>query len=193
MNDKRIYVYRKQGESVTVCEDVIVKLFPNSKCEYTLYTDHGIDFVALSRLKRDIQKDDGGIVIASSAKIFGVSSSDVLLELKWFANSGAILILTDTKMSITTEANVNAIVLQTLIDVYESMPSTTVTAFRTGAGRKKIPYPNGWEELYDKWEDGLITATEFMEKAGLKRGTFYHLAAAYKEQQQLIIEKRRIG
>lgn len=47
-------------------------------------------------------------------------------------------------------------------------------------GRKRIPYPKDWEFLYDKWEKGEISATDFMKEAGLKKGTFYNLVKQYK-------------
>lgn len=192
MSDQHIFVYRKQGEPVSVCEELIVRLFPGESREYALYTDIGIDTVALSKMRRDIQKAEDAIVVVSSAKLFGTSSADILRELEWFAENGVIIVMADSKASFTTDAATNALVLQTLIDVYASMPSTNITSFKVGAGRKKIPYPENWETLYEDWEDGLITATEFMEKTGLKKGTFYHLAASYKEQRNSLIERRHI-
>jgi hypothetical protein len=50
-------------------------------------------------------------------------------------------------------------------------------------GRKSIDYPNGWEQLFAQWEAGNITATAFMRKTGLKRGTFYHLVSEYRKRQ----------
>ena len=46
---------------------------------------------------------------------------------------------------------------------------------------QKISFPDNWENLYAAWDNGEITAKEFMDKSGLKKGTFYHLVNEYKE------------
>lgn len=48
-------------------------------------------------------------------------------------------------------------------------------------GRPKATYPTNWKEVYTKWQNGEITATQGMELTGLKRNTFYKLAKEYKE------------
>lgn len=170
-----------------------MRLFPAENVEYTAYTDTGIDFIALWKMKREIANNNSGIVVISSAKVLGISSDDVLRELLWLQHNNVILIAIDANASHTLDQQVNGMILQTLIDVYRSMPSSNVMPFQTGAGRKRIVYPENWNELYDEWEDGSITAKEFMEQAGLKKGTFYHLAASYRAQLDSIKEIRQIG
>lgn len=47
-------------------------------------------------------------------------------------------------------------------------------------GRPAVDYPDGWEGLYASWRAGEMTAREFMQKAGLKKGTFYNLVSEWK-------------
>lgn len=48
-------------------------------------------------------------------------------------------------------------------------------------GRPKATYPDNWEEVYKQWHDKKeITAKTAMEQLGLKRNTFYKLAAQYQ-------------
>lgn len=48
-------------------------------------------------------------------------------------------------------------------------------------GRPKATYPDNWEEVYRQWHDKKeITAKTAMEQLGLKRNTFYKLAAQYQ-------------
>jgi DNA invertase Pin-like site-specific DNA recombinase len=47
-------------------------------------------------------------------------------------------------------------------------------------GRPKATYPDNWGEVYNLWDKKEITAKEAMERLGLKRNTFYKLAAQYK-------------
>jgi DNA invertase Pin-like site-specific DNA recombinase len=47
-------------------------------------------------------------------------------------------------------------------------------------GRKKIGYPNDWEDIYNSYKHRTITATKAMELLGLKRNTFYNLVKQYE-------------
>lgn len=42
-------------------------------------------------------------------------------------------------------------------------------------GRKKIDYPENWEEVYNKYRNRELTANKAMEILNLKRNTFYNL------------------
>ena len=61
---------------------------------------------------------------------------------------------------------------------------------RGNAGRKKVAFPDNWDELYEKWKKYEITSSEFIEKTGLKKATFYNMLAEYnimlKEQDRYI-------
>lgn len=48
-------------------------------------------------------------------------------------------------------------------------------------GRKPIPYPENWEEMYQKWEKKEINSTKAREIVGLKKNTFYKLIKKWKE------------
>lgn len=48
------------------------------------------------------------------------------------------------------------------------------------AGRPNIQYPANWNDVYERWKSGEITATEAMKLTGLKRNTFYNLKAKYE-------------
>ena len=49
-------------------------------------------------------------------------------------------------------------------------------------GRKKITFPEGWQEIYDKYHTRQMTANESMQLLGLKRNTFYNLIKEYESQ-----------
>lgn len=49
-------------------------------------------------------------------------------------------------------------------------------------GRKKIDYPNNWEEVYKKWKNRELTGTKAMEILELKRNTFYKLVKEYENK-----------
>lgn len=50
-------------------------------------------------------------------------------------------------------------------------------------GRKKIDYPDNWNEIYSKWKSREITAVKAMELTGLKKNTFYNLVKESKDEQ----------
>ena len=52
-------------------------------------------------------------------------------------------------------------------------------------GRPKAEYPLNWGEVYSLWHNQKsITAKEAMERTGLKRNTFYKLAAQYEQSKK---------
>ena len=53
-----------------------------------------------------------------------------------------------------------------------------------GAGRSRLDFPDGWAELYDKWEKGRLSSKAFLEASGLKKATFYNKLADYRELRE---------
>lgn len=51
-------------------------------------------------------------------------------------------------------------------------------------GRPASSYPPNWDEIYQQWKAGKMTAVAAMKELGLKRGTFYKLANTYGEEEQ---------
>ena len=48
-------------------------------------------------------------------------------------------------------------------------------------GRPKAKFPNNWEDTYNEWKSGSITAVQAMELLGLKKTTFYSLLKQYEK------------
>lgn len=59
-------------------------------------------------------------------------------------------------------------------------------AFMPGpsAGRPRMAFPEGWDDLYAKWERAEITSKEFLAASGLKKATFYNKVADYRELRE---------
>lgn len=51
-------------------------------------------------------------------------------------------------------------------------------------GRPASSYPPSWDEIYQLWKAGKITAVAAMKELGLKRSTFYKLANIYGEEER---------
>lgn len=56
-----------------------------------------------------------------------------------------------------------------------------------GAGRPRLDFPEGWAELYERWEKGGISSKAFLEASGLKKATFYNKLADYRELREFNI------
>lgn len=47
-------------------------------------------------------------------------------------------------------------------------------------GRPKADFPENWQNTYNEWKSGSITAVQAMELLGLKKTTFYNLVKQYE-------------
>lgn len=48
-------------------------------------------------------------------------------------------------------------------------------------GRPRTEFPENWEECYDRWKSGEITAREAMRLMGLKKDSFYRLVKKFEK------------
>jgi len=194
VNDK-IYVYIKKGEDISLINYLLELASHGHEPYYDLYTDSDRDYIAFNQLKRDIKKEKGLLIISSINNI-GSNKNDVFKELAWLKNNHIKTIFADYPATqIFDNPAANELALSVIIDVYASLLDNKTfdirSAVAASTGRKKISFPDNWENLYAAWDNGEITAKEFMDKSGLKKGTFYHLVNEYKEL--LAINKNTMG
>ena len=50
-------------------------------------------------------------------------------------------------------------------------------------GKKKLPYPINFGDIYHQWKQREITGTKAMEITGLKKATFYRMTQRYEQEQ----------
>lgn len=191
----KIYVYMKKGENMRLINLLLERACHGREPYYDLYTDSNRDYIALNQLKRDITKEKGLLIISSINNI-GSNKKDVLDELTWLKNNHIETVFADYPTTqIFDNPMANELALSVIIDVYASLLNNKTfdirSAVAASTGRKKISFPANWESLYAAWDNGQITAKEFMDKSGLKKGTFYHLVNEYKEL--LEINKNTMG
>ena len=79
----------------------------------------------------------------------------------------------------------NQAVLNTILEsiLSDNKNVVTVSFKRANSGRNKLPFPDNWDELYEKWRNEEISSKQFIEKSGLKKATFYNLLTEYKDIQ----------
>lgn len=179
---EKIYIYLKKAADIMSISEMI-KDIPDGY-DYETYTDLDRDYIVYNQVKEEVRKYDGILLISSLSDI-GDTKADIYSELLWFKSNNISLIVADYPATHYLDNKLaNKIALDVLIDVYKSLQENKnfdIGSTINTIGRKKIKFPENWASLYDKWQVGEITAKQFMETAGLKKGTFYHLINDYKE------------
>ena len=51
-------------------------------------------------------------------------------------------------------------------------------------GRPRTEFPENWEECYNRWKSGEITAREAMRLMGLKKDSFYRLVKKHETKEE---------
>lgn len=193
---EKIYAYVKKGEDIKIIEALLQKASHTRELFYDLYTDSNRDYIAYQKLKKAIQQEKGILVISSINNI-GSNKQDIYGELLWLKNNAVETVFADYPTTyIFDNPAANILALNVIIDVYASLLPNKTFSMRppltAATGRKKINFPENWESLYAAWDNGEITAKEFMDTSGLKKGTFYNLVNDYREIIELNEKSRSI-
>ena len=137
----------------------------------------------------------GDTLVVKSLDRLSRSKTDIKAELEYFKAAGIrvkVLDLPTTLMEVPEGQEwvfdmVNNILIEVLGTIAQQERTTIRERQAEGIaaakakgkhlGRPRITKPNNWDEIIEKWKQGEITAVEAMRRTGLKRGTFYKLAA----------------
>lgn len=178
-----IHLYAKRHEPLSLFDSVI-DVIKREGDEIYITTESKRSFRELE----DIKKNRGEtIYVISSLNSLGLNEADVSTQLSWFIDAAAKLVICD--ISSTYEFGVsqpmNQAILSTLLQAILSGNKNIITVSfkRSNSGRSKLPFPENWDELYEKWSKGEITSKQFIDMSGLKKATFYNLVTEYKEIQ----------
>ena len=176
-----IQIYAKLDEPLSLFDKVISSIDNDIKDIY-ITNESKKSFRKLEQIKKI---DDKTIYIISSLHSLGLNNNDIATQLKWFINNSVNLIICDIPATYESGVNikVNNVVLNTVIQAIFSCNSIPITDFnkRANAGRNKLPYPDNWDELYEKWFNKEISSKKFLELSGLKKTTFFNLLSEYKD------------
>lgn len=192
----KIYTYLKLQESLENFQEAL-SIITGEKDELFVTSESRRCFRELERIK-EMNQDD--IYLISSLKSLGMNDGEIAAQLSWFIDHGVKLVICE--IPATYEFGVtqpmNQAVLSTLLHgILQTNPQTISASFqkKKHSGRHKMPFPDQWDELYEKWENGEITSKDFMISTGLKKATFYNLLTEYKEIQknnQQYLQKYRV-
>lgn len=141
-------------------------------------------------------------ITVDSLTSLGKNSREIFKELDFFRNNGIRIYIAD--LDFTYDVSVDPMLaLDKIFEKLAELEKQNVkVAQKSGIdkyldengaanyGRQKLPYPVNWEQDYALWREGKITATEFMNRSGLKKGTFYNMVKEYKSENPEVISKR---
>lgn len=137
----------------------------------------------------------GDTLVIKSLDRLSRNKDDIKQELEYFKNNGIRLKVLDlpTTMIELPEGQewvfdmVNNILIEVLASIAQQERETIKKRQAEGIaaakekgkhlGRPALVYPDNWIETFTAWKSGNITAKQAMEKTGLKRTSFYKLAA----------------
>lgn len=174
------YIYAKDQENVLLFENVVNMVIDREDSVY-YSTESSRSHKELEAVKQTCNYSDGVIVYRLSA--LGATDTEIDAQLEWFIRQSIRLIICTIPSTYQYGIGqpVNKAVLAT---IRQSLYGTGGLPFRehrrSNAGRKKIAFPDNWEQLYKEWEQKKISSKQFMDSAGLKKATFYNLLAEYQ-------------
>ncbi len=193
----KILAYQKQSDDPSILGRTLNQISVPG-CEYcTVYTDSDRDFIAYKELKNEISDDT--LLVIASIRDLGHNKQEVIRELTWYKERKINVVVSEyPSMLEHLQGEENRTALSMLIDMCRTLLDDNTFEFQDYAqsrsgGRKKMAFPPNWEELYAAWKNKEITAAEFMKRAGVKKGTFYHLVTEYSEIMSNMKEIRKIG
>lgn len=141
----------------------------------------------------------GDTLVVKSLDRLSRRKADIKNELEYYKSIGVrvkIMDLPTTMVDIDGQEwiveMVNNIIIEVLSSIAEQERKTTKQRQKEGIeaahkkgkhlGRPKVTFPDNWQENYDIWRSGQITATEAMQHMGLTRSSFYKLVKIYENK-----------
>lgn len=141
----------------------------------------------------------GDTLVVKSLDRLSRRKADIKNELEYYKSIGVrvkIMDLPTTMVDIDGQEwiveMVNNIIIEVLSSIAEQERKTTQKRQKEGIeaahkkgkhlGRPKVTFPDNWQENYDIWRSGQITATEAMQRMGLTKTSFYKLVKIYENK-----------
>lgn len=126
---------------------------------------------------------EGDIIFIHDFSRLARSTKDLLYITDFLAKKGVHLV--SFKESIDTSTSTGKLMLTMIAAINEFERTNLLERQREGIliakelgkykGRKPIPFPENWKEIYTLWKTREITGTKAMETLKLKKTTFYKL------------------
>ena len=190
-----VWLYRKNSTTEAEVEQILKDVPSSYGKECKVYTDDIQNMDAYLMLKQELSAP--GLLILMSLNDIGRTKDDVLEQAMWLKTTSVEIVVMDCPSTmIYNNPPTNWIAFSIMVDMYRNMPdyrSLFPESSVKRIGRPKVEFPQGWDELYAKWRHRDITAKDFMEKTGLKKGSFYHLISVYNSMAAGEVRVYKIG
>lgn len=205
MEDNRTYYYARVSTTDQNLDRQLEAFYRLGATDRYIITDKasGKDFErpGYAALKSATGLRRGDTLVIKSLDRLGRNKEAIKKELQWFKDAGIRLKIIDlptTMMDLPDGQDwiiemVNNILLEVLSSMAEQERLTIKKRQAEGIavakekgkhlGRPAATYPPAWNEVYSAWKKGELTAKAAYETLGLKRATFYNLAARYTQDQ----------
>lgn len=184
-----IYFYAKQEDRIEELQYVLQSIDAFYKHnEIYISREPRRSYAELEKIKATMQEND--VCIITNPASLGLNETEVVSQLDWFIRKPRILLIYDFKTTYLWGVSepLNQAILQTIQQSVLVQAGKRVVKMpenrKSNAGRSRIDIPENWTELYEQWENQIITSKEFLEKSGLKRATFYNLITEYKQMKE---------
>ncbi len=178
-----VHIYRHEDEEMNLFQSALEEI-DLEVMEVKVHQEATRDFLVYNNLLTEVG-NDSAVLLVKSLESICPGKEYIPAALRKLLETRVVLLVLDYPVMMTKlDLETNHLFLQLLMEVY-SKPKNKLLELRAEKskrlGRRKIRYPENWPDLYEKWQVGEITARDFMKATGIKRGTFYHMAAEYKE------------
>lgn len=203
---KKIYGYARVSTREQNLDRQIIALTEYGVGERDIITDKAsgktLDRPGYQMLRNQLLREGDTLVIASLDRL-SRNKHQIQEELRYYKDLHIRLVILDmpTTMDPAIDQNswifemVNNILIEVLSSLAEQERVRTLERQRQGIeaakqkgkhlGRPKSDFPDGWYDLYLKWESDEISAAAVMQQLGLPKTTFYNMV---KRQRKLLEE-----
>ena len=203
---KKIYGYARVSTREQNLDRQIIALTEYGVGERDIITDKAsgktLDRPGYQMLRNQLLREGDTLVIASLDRL-SRNKHQIQEELRYYKDHHIRLVILDmpTTMDPAIDQNswifemVNNILIEVLSSLAEQERVRTLERQRQGIeaakqkgkhmGRTKTEFPDGWYDLYLKWESDEISAAAVMRQLGLPKTTFYNMV---KRQRKLLEE-----
>jgi len=155
-------------------------------------------------LLRDRQLRKGDLLVITSIDRFGRNYQEILEEWRYITKViGADIHVLDMPILDTRQRGgaedpmgslINDIILQLLSYVADRERTNIRQRQREGIivaqekgirfGRPIIEFPEGWDDLFEKWKAQEIRTIDFYQQLGIRKSTFYVMVERYEKLQK---------
>lgn len=180
-----IYIYAKTDVDMKIFEDAVGMLKEEAD-DITIIVENRRAFRYYNTMLEGLGAGD--IVIVSTPADLGSNNADIANRLSWYIHGSYYLVICSVQPTYMYGVSqpMNRAVLDTVLQAIISNDKTIISMPRKpSVGRNRMEFPEGWDEMYEQWENNELSSKEFIKKSGLKKATFYNLVTEYRTMQQI--------